>query len=50
MYSNNIKIQRFKNTFKKEVKQLLSGMLKVKEDERMSWEDVFNHPLAKESP
>lgn len=22
-------------------------MLKVKEEERMSWEDIFNHPLVK---
>ncbi|EAR96377.2 dual-specificity kinase domain protein (macronuclear) [Tetrahymena thermophila SB210] len=32
----------------KEVKDLLRGMLKVKEEERMSWEEIFNHPLIKD--
>lgn len=30
------------------VKDLIKGMLKVEENERMSWEDVFNHPLIKD--
>lgn len=31
----------------KEVRELLRGMLKVKEEERMSWEEIFEHPLIK---
>lgn len=30
----------------KEVKELLKGMLRVKEEERMNWEEIFHHPLT----
>lgn len=30
------------------VKDLLRGMLKVNEQDRMSWDDVFNHPLLQD--
>lgn len=28
-----------------QVKDLLKGMIRVNEEERMSWDDVFKHPL-----
>ena len=38
----------FENWVTEKSKDFIKGCLKVKEDERMSWEDAFTHSLCKE--
>jgi len=37
----------FPGEIKEDIKDLLIKMLKVKEDERITWEEVYNHPALK---